>query len=982
MSVTDENDLVLQKHHELCLELNMDSVSRDKSWVSYDEIRNIYTLDGDQKHWLCCALYVACRKSITPTVGNASNVVEGNCVSLTKLLSVCNISLNDFFKKMKSWCGMASVPPEFRARVDRLERSFAVSKLLYQKFSPIFRDLFICPPSDEFRVGKGKKVKSTPCTANKVFELCWCLFICGKGEYPQQGVELVTSFNILLCCADLIFANAIVSNRRDLVNTSFPGVPESWKLGELTDTPVCIMKELCERHEGTIVDATEIKHYSWKTTMKSFFDKKILKGDPDTFMNLLSMGNFESNLKSLNKLYETYTLSCGEFDERIFLNHTDVGSSRLGGSVKKTEVKSDLERQAQYDDNMTALVKGTPLTRRNDLPPRNDFLTPVTSATMSVNKLRTMLAEHKDKPKFTMCDLFASCTQNPQLKIEKMLKEMSKKFCDNFQTNGAERFRLAEALYYRLLENIIRGEMKQKPLDCNIFLNHDSIHQSLIVCSVEIVLGAYNYERKFPWILEVFHLDAFTFHKLIELVVRYHQDLLTRDMVKHLNRIEEQCLESLIWTSSSPIWAKIKQMGGDLLSHKDVARKNDDELSGITKFDNNHFLMSPTPSDSNQFFESPVKSMAKMQLFKTIKDDPQTSESNTMDTTTATATESRSTNTTDSTTTNRTPVINGGGGAANGSGNNRANTNPPPNIGSLKLVLRKFYELAYPRMYNLCCELGLRDEDLLKKIWTIFEHSIAKETELMRDRHLDQILMCAIYVFNRVTKLDKTFTDIMKFYRTQPQAESHVYRSVLISRRCNRKRDSENPSETSAPIPQGPARPGDLAGRSTSHGNEERGDIIKFYNTVYVVKMQAFSLKFANSDLANDIPLSPLPQGRSNLMSPKKISGHHKIYVTPMEKKEPVPESPSSMTYSFYKSPAKDLHKINSIVANGTQVALTPLMSRSAIKRNLPFDDTTPMIMPAAKVIKSEMGRFRSIDRRLTNIITERQDNRDDETRK
>lgn len=55
---------------------------------------------------------------------------------------------------------------------------------------------------------------------------------------------------------------------------------------------------------------------------------------------------------------------------------------------------------------------------------------------------------------------------------------------------------------------------------------------------------------------------------------------------------------------------------------------------------------------------------------------------------------------------------------------------------------------------------------------------------------------------------------------------------------------------TSAPIPQGPAQPGDLAGRSTSHENEERGDIIKFYNTVYVQKMQEFALKFANDESA------------------------------------------------------------------------------------------------------------------------------------
>lgn len=54
---------------------------------------------------------------------------------------------------------MASVPPEFHARVNRLERGFAVSKLLYQKFAPIFRDIFICPSTEDMRVGKGKKVK-------------------------------------------------------------------------------------------------------------------------------------------------------------------------------------------------------------------------------------------------------------------------------------------------------------------------------------------------------------------------------------------------------------------------------------------------------------------------------------------------------------------------------------------------------------------------------------------------------------------------------------------------------------------------------------------------------------------------------------------------------------------------------------------------------------------------------------------------------
>lgn len=41
-------------------------------------------LQGDAQHWLACALYAACRRSVLPTVG--SGVMEGNCVSLTRIL--------------------------------------------------------------------------------------------------------------------------------------------------------------------------------------------------------------------------------------------------------------------------------------------------------------------------------------------------------------------------------------------------------------------------------------------------------------------------------------------------------------------------------------------------------------------------------------------------------------------------------------------------------------------------------------------------------------------------------------------------------------------------------------------------------------------------------------------------------------------------------------------------------------------------------
>lgn len=66
----------------------------------------------------------------------------------------------------------------------------------------------------------------------------------------------------------------------------------------------------------------------------------------------------------------------------------------------------------------------------------------------------------------------------------------------------------------------------------------------------------------------------------------------------------------------------------------------------------------------------------------------------------------------------------------------------------------QFYHLASVRLQDLCNRLELSEEDLRKKIWTCFEYSIMKHTDLMQDRHLDQILMCAVYVICKVVNLN------------------------------------------------------------------------------------------------------------------------------------------------------------------------------------------------------------------------------------
>ena len=84
------------------------------------------------------------------------------------------------------------------------------------------------------------------------------------------------------------------------------------------------------------------------------------------------------------------------------------------------------------------------------------------------------------------------------------------------------------------------------------------------------------------------------------------------------------------------------------------------------------------------------------------------------------------------------------------------------------------------RLRDLCDRLSIIGGDWRQKIWTCFEHSVIHYTDMLKDRHMDQNIMCAIYITCKVTGKDRTFQEIMKHYRGQPQAASHVYRSVLL----------------------------------------------------------------------------------------------------------------------------------------------------------------------------------------------------------
>ncbi|XP_051884343.1 retinoblastoma-like protein 2 isoform X1 [Pristis pectinata] len=1096
-----------QRFEELCQKLNMDECARCEAWASYERISKNYTLEGEDLHWLACALYVACRKAI-PSVGRG--IVEGNCVSLRKILRCSELSLIEFFNKMQKWADMANLSQELRERTEKLERNFIVSAVIFKKCKPIFCDIFKDPQEEPPpRQHRGRKQRRQPCTVSEVFNFCWVLFVQAKGNFPMISDDLVNSYHLLLCVLDLVYGSALLcSHRKDLLNPSFKGLSEDFHSKDYKppSEPPCIIDKLCSAYDGLELEAKGIKQHYWKPYIRKLFDKKILKGRGETLTGFLDPGNFADSIKAINKAYEEYVLTVGSIDERSFLEDDadeEIGTpNRYLSNMSNVETAERMQVQhnlQQHFDNSRTLTISTPLTARKYIKESNLCVTPISSATQCVSRLHAMLTGLKNAPSEKLLQIFRSCSRDPTQSVHNRVKEMGEIFCHHYTQStkdhsgfsidyATKRLRLAEILYYKVLEAVIEQEKRRLgEIDLTGILEQDVFHRSLLACCLEIVIFSYKPPGDFSWIIDIYDLPSYHFYKVIEVLIRA-EDGLFREVVKHLNYIEETILENFAWKQESPLWDGIKDSENKVPSCEEVMpphyfenlESTGNEISSpIThtrlkearvETGRKDAIVSPTTLHDR--YSSPTASNARRRLFVDNDNNPDSSSNSprisqqqtvnavpvqnvttetvsishvpgqtlvTMATATVTATNGQTvtipvqgianenggitfipvqlsvSGQAQSVTSTIQPLTAQNLASSLGSHqiagtavqiagqvsiqqspgqNQNQNQNQhqggissrPKKTGSVALFFRKVYHLASVRLRDLCAKLDISD-NLRRKIWTCFEYSLVNCTDLMADRHLDQLLMCAVYIMAKVTKEDRSFQNILRNYRTQPQASSNIYRSVLLKARrrrtsgssdssgrqgspteTNRDRNSRDSSpnmrsNSTLPVPQpssAPPTPTRLAGANSDMEEEERGDLIQFYNNIYIRRVKAFALKYSTSSMENGSeapPLSPFPSVRTG--SPRRVllSQHHSIYISPHKNGGSL--SPrEKMFYCFSRSPSKRLRDINSMIKTGE----TPTK-----KRGLTLDDGSEV--PAKRVCQEN---HTALYRRLQDVANDR----------
>ncbi|KNC85956.1 hypothetical protein SARC_01902 [Sphaeroforma arctica JP610] len=554
-----------------------------------------------------------------------------------------------------------------------------------------------------------------------------------------------------------------------------------------------------------------------------------------------------------------------------------------GLSPDDTEPKTPPRRKTKHLSH-----RDTPLTFKYDSRDQNSALpmqTPTKTAMNAAAVLKELTADISEStPQFlNVLDIRTGTKNSPRRNnvevITKRLDTMGKIFTDRYVKErgkeslsiGQAHFDLARKLYVRVLTTMLSEERKRlTPHQYGQFINQEDFHHALIACSLEVVICAYGLkDMSGPWLLKALKICPYDFIKVPESFVRA-ESRLTRSMLKHLAHIEEQMLASMIWVSGGKIYEELKDKdvprwvdcappSQSRMRAKKTVNKTENTSAGVGNTGAVAAITSTPVSYSQSVSAAPppgavvpgiVADASSRTLSPTATEtintlltvahtntglppapaQPQAQTQSVTKVPEAVSTTTLTT-TTDTTATDPSRVANKG----------------------VQLILRKVYNLMYIRLEELCDALGISQIEIQPRVWRLIEDTLCTHIEIMIDRHLDQILLCALFAVGKTLKIEEcAFKKIVACYRKQPDVDNNTFRAALLK-------------------------------------DGKKGTIIQFYNEVYCKCMGTSILEVSEQSLESlhagtaTCPLSKRLQALWSSPSTKHpVSNNHRVFVSPM----------------------------------------------------------------------------------------------------
>ncbi|XP_051537752.1 retinoblastoma-associated protein-like [Myxocyprinus asiaticus] len=669
-----------------------------------------------------------------------------------------------------------------------------------------------------------EKIFAEPDKAKRkeLLESSWTMFLLAKGTFLQMEDDLVIAFQLLLCVLEFFTKRCMPSE----LQSPYKSAVSASTLSPPTRTS--------RRNPGKAKPRPPVMDMQLLETLCKEGDcnvDEVRNVYQSTFCAFLDSVGFSGlqelpPMETISKQYEELYHKNRDFDARLFL----VDDETL--SPNKTEVtKVEMTpRKNQYEEDVIFPVPQTP----------------IRAAMNSIHQLRVDLNSTSDQPSSNLQVYFKNCTVDPSEDITKRVEELSQVFSQRFaqaagqrcEGLGGKRFSLGVQLYNKVMESMLKSEEKRLSVqNFSKLLNNAVFHTSLLACALEVVLATYvgNSLKNGGFgrgcgasdstetdLCFPWILDVFKLHAFdfYKVIESFikAEPTLKHDIMKHLEHCEHVIMESLAWRADSPLFDHLRQ------SREEGPGEQAEPPATLNQpLHHNH-----TAAD---LYLSPVRPSRQPP-----------------------ATEVE-------------PPAPGG---------------RPPRSNSLSLFYKKLYRMAYLRLKMLFSHLLTSHPELEPVIWTLLQHTLQNEYELMRDRHLDQLIMSAMYAICKVKNVDLHFKTIVTAYKKLPNTNQETFKHVLI-------RDGQYDS------------------------------IIVFYNLVFMQRLKTNILQYSSP---RPPPLSPIPHIPCSPYknSPLRVPGSNNVYVSPLKSRmSPVVMTPRSrILVSIGESfgSADKFQKINQMVSS------------------------------------------------------------------
>ncbi|KAK9815768.1 hypothetical protein WJX72_009183 [[Myrmecia] bisecta] len=944
--------------------------------------------EGSKRLWFACILFIA--KGLRQSSKPANSAFSPPSVTLTQILAAFEVSLTDFLKELPVAIKRAEPnlallfgddpPLERRLKLQEVTTSCMYTTILAKKFKEIFRSYFTLP------------LTGTP-EETSTLRLGWLLFVVAKAKLLPPFPDLVSSFNLLVCVMNVLLAHVPAASRKIDV-TNEVKFPVRTKTGA-TDT----LQSIAVVTKANLPAVTALM-----ASLDAFLREKMVVPvntvvHPEAEQIYTSCSYFEGLVthdelrdavtEALDEDYETIYAMASENDERPFLDNKDAEPSAAprehsGAATPPSMTKCQVTTPGGAGTPGTSALRllPSPLRRgpgamlRSPSPVSNRQHggfpacgTPVSVAMEATAWLRDMAANTPEQPSADLRQYFEVCDPDMGADVAARTAALADAVFPSSPPSAApsyfmlhdsmytERKQEGVMLYYRVLEAMLKAEEgRTGKTNFTTLLTSNSFHKCLLACAFELVVASYRMVTlAFPAVLERLQLKAFDMSKLIGSFV-HHEPSLPKELKKHLFSIEEKILEALAWERGSSLFPLLvltrspPQSPPHSPPHSPPEAGNAEQEAGgsggkatPTK---RHRDGTPTNTPPKERKESTGPSTPLLSPVKASSEAPASPKRLGIVMPGSALLSPHRCSSASAFSTFISPMrqpagrefpalaVMPSGPLPHAFGRPAAYVGLPerPGYAILSEFLRKVLKLSEMRLRDLCGRINfapLEADDILTQVYTIVEHVVYEHTSLLYNRHLDQVLLCAMYGVCKVNQLSQvSFKEIIQHYRRQPQAKSDIFRTVIIHQ-----------SEPDLQV-------------------QKTGDVIEFYNAVFIPTIKAFLLKVGTKQAPLTKPpglgttflvspratprmadmagmsgfATPPPSNRSlslpafgDARSPaRKVATHKKVFVSPLRQQPKESLAGPSMTprtrslYAFvgesahqYQSPSKDLGYIN-----------------------------------------------------------------------